>query len=162
MKKLWDGIQNIIEFISAILILVMIALLFANSISRYLFDYSFAWCEEICRFFLIAIVFLGINIAIKKQVLLKIDILETSLHGNSLARLLKIALAILAVVTQIFFTYSGFCYLIEAGMLSKSSALAIPMWCVYLVVPFGYLFAICQELIELAKSVKTMNAKEES
>lgn len=162
MKKLWNKLQNIIELISAILTLLMIALLFINSFSRYLFDYSFSWCEEICRFFLIAIVFLGINVAIKKNVLLKIDIVETALHGNSLAKLLKIVICFLSIITQLVFTYSGFCFLIEAGMLSKSSALSIPMWCVYLFVPLGYMFSVMQELIELAKSFQIMNAKEDS
>lgn len=153
MKHIWKLIENAIEMISAFLILIMIVLLFFNSMMRYFAGQSLAWCEELCRFMLIGIVFLGICVAIRKGILLRIDILDTALQGKPVLNVIKVVIGIIAIVTQIAFAYSGI-LLVEVGRLSYSSALAIPMWIVYLIVPIGYILGAIQSSIDLVKLFK--------
>lgn len=59
MKKVLDTLFKGIEILIAFFLAVMITLVFANVVLRYLFSRGFAWSEEIARLCFIYLVYLG-------------------------------------------------------------------------------------------------------
>ena len=67
MKRIVDAIYSVIERImrclTMILLVLMVIIVFANVVSRYYLHASLAWSEEVARFMLVWLVFIGAFLA---------------------------------------------------------------------------------------------------
>ncbi|MDR3048869.1 MAG: TRAP transporter small permease [Elusimicrobiota bacterium] len=59
MNKILDSLFRAIEILMAFFLALMIILVFANVVGRYVFSIGFAWSEEIARLCFIYLVYLG-------------------------------------------------------------------------------------------------------
>ena len=67
--------DKILSYIVAVLLVAMSAVVFGNVISRYFLNTTWGWYEEVSRFLLIWIVFLGAVVAMIRSDHLSIDLL---------------------------------------------------------------------------------------
>lgn len=137
MKKVFLRFLNEFEvYIGAILFAAMTALLTLQVITRYLFQHSFSWTEELCTVFFIWLCYLGACGAVLKGKHLRIDGFLNSLHGTAK----KVLLIFTDLITM------GFClYMIPplmkiiANFAKRHSAtilLRMPKSVIYSVLPF--------------------------
>ncbi len=120
---------------------VMATLVFTNVITRYVFNFSIIWAEEVSQYLMIWIAYLGAGLAMREGRHVAIEILQDRLP-RPLGRTLRMAvgalvLGFLGVVTVLGFRFAAFAWPQETPVLNIS--LGIP----YLAIPIGaMLFAV--------------------
>lgn len=141
-------------------LVIMAIVMMWQIIMRYFFKASMSWPEEFCRFMFVFSGFLSIGYCIRRDKMLKVDIL-LGLFPDWLKKVVDL---IGRIVTLVFFTYLTY-YAYFATMNSKaggmkSSALGWPMWVIYGSVFVGSAIGVVREIQDLYRWFKR-NAKKE-
>ena len=137
MKKIASGIKRAEEVLVVVLMIVMCVIIFVATVARFTNLFVISWAEELARYCMIWIVFLGIGVAAANGEHFCVEALNLFCP--------KKALQVIAIIKMIFTT--GFCGFaafwgfkitqsqIASGQVTPS--LRIPMWGVYLAIPIG-------------------------
>lgn len=116
------------------MLVAMLGCVFTNIVMRYVFALSFAWIEELARFTMIWIVFLGIGLALRHGLHVAVKLLPDAVPG------LRRPLGVISwAITFAFFAalcWFGYQYADFAAR-QRSTMLNISMFWVYLAVPIG-------------------------
>ena len=145
-------IQKVTRVMVGVLLVLMVIMVFANVVARYYLDFSLAWSEEVARFMLIWLVFLGAVLAYVEDEHLGLDMMVSKLPEKSRQ--------LLAVVTDIMVLYA--IWLITQGgyMMTVDSwdweAVSVPIafgW-VYLVIPVSGGLMFFQGLLKMYYHIK--------
>ncbi len=118
----------------------MTALVFANVVARYLFGTSFAWAEELSRFAMIWITFLGGGLALRYGQLVAVEVIQA---GLSARRALALRGLVFGLVTAflIALILLGLQFAIFSWG-NRTPVLQIPRGLPYLAVPLGASFLL--------------------
>ena len=134
IDTIYGVIERILRWTTVVLLVLMVIIVFANVVSRYYLHVSLAWSEEVARFMLVWLVFIGSFLAYIHDEHLGLDILVAKLPPG-----LRRGLAIFTNLLIIFALYA----VMEGGYLLMrdnfdwlSSAAEIPQGYVYFIVPF--------------------------
>jgi C4-dicarboxylate transporter DctQ subunit len=147
LSKIINALQKMANGLASLFLAALCFLLFTQVFMRYVIQHSLAWSEELNRYMFVWVIFLGINLGIHNDIQIKIDFLDTVFKEKilTLIHFLQYLLSLVAVVACLVSSI----YLIDIGFLAKSTILRIPMWIVYLVLPFGC--ALC--VIEICRKI---------
>jgi len=150
MKKFWKWLnEDFEETLLMILLIAMSVAMVAQIVMRYVFSASMSWPEEFCRFTFVVSGFLSIGYCVRKNKMLKVDILL----GFFPEGMKKAVDLIGRVFTLVFFGYLGYhgwFALVNSftrGM--KSPAMEMPMWILYAFVVFGCLLGVIRQIQDL-------------
>lgn len=148
MKKIYETfckIQNLV--ISAVLIIMVVVVTFAT-ICRYFQLAVLAWPDELTRYLLIWLVFIGCGTASKNDTHFQI----TFLVDKAAYRLKLFMMAVRIILTNSLY---GLLIYFSVGLIGKlmkmnqvSPALHWPMWFMYLAVPAGCALMFVQGLLK--------------
>jgi len=149
MIKLLD--KYIEEALLVIFTTVMVAAVSLQVFMRFVLGSSLGWSEELGRYCFIALIFIGISYAVKKQRHIKVDVLLLIFRDKG-----KVVLGIIANVVFLLFAlfatfYGGKIAIQLLNWGQTSPALGIPMGFVYFTAPVGMVltgFRLIQQLIE--------------
>ena len=150
MKKvvdtLYSALEQIMRWTTIVLLVMMVVIVFANVVSRYYLHASLAWSEEVARFMLVWLVFIGSFLAYIHDEHLGLDILVTKFSPQ-----VRRAVAVCTNLLIIFALYA----VMEGGYLLMrdnfdwlSSAAEIPQGYVYFIVPFVCGLMILQAVLK--------------
>lgn len=149
-----NKLYNIEEFLSAIVLLIMLVITFSNVIGRKFLNSSISFSEEITTSLFVLLTTLGTAIAIKRDTHLGLSFFTEKfsfkaqkasvVFGNSLGLLFSIIL---------FFTGINMAYS-EYILKQISITLQWPEWIYGSFVPFGAIFMIIRFAQALHKSIK--------
>ncbi len=136
-----DGLNRLIFWVLAAFMLGMTLCTLWQVIVRFLFtgmgmDVAAPWSEEVSRYLMIWVIFLGAGLACRKAQLISLEVVVTLLPA-SWGRLLRYS-ALLACLA--FFTlmiYLGLQFM-EFGEVETSPVLSMPKTWVYLAMPLGF------------------------
>lgn len=106
-KKFVEGINVLLKYIVSVMFIALAVLVFFQVITRFVIDYPLAWSEEISKYLMIYIVFLGSALAVKNRQHIAIDFLTEIVSPANNRRLNGLVL----IISSIFFiilTYFGF------------------------------------------------------
>lgn len=136
MAKWYDKFLDIINAVTGIILMVLCGVVFIQVIMRYVFSRSLSWSEELTRYMFVWIIYLGVNLGIRGENQIKIDILDLAIHGKGrkILHVIQHIISILACAAGMMGSY----YLIKIGFLAKSPTLHAPMWLIYTVFPIGF------------------------
>ena len=113
------------------------ATVFYQFFTRYALNNSASWTEEIARYLLIGVVFVGASIGVAKNNHIQVDLLYRYL-GKGVARVLAIAVDVVRIA--FFFSMSFFTVQMMQKMGSyQMTIIDLPMNIVYSVVLFGFI-----------------------
>ncbi|WP_291297437.1 TRAP transporter small permease [Elioraea sp.] len=123
------------QAVLAALLAAMAALVFANVVARYLFNASFGWVEELTRYMMIWLAYLGAGLALRHgnhvAVMLLVDALPRT-PALLLRGLVGLVLAgFVAALAWIGWEYADF------AMRQRTPVLQWPTGYVYLAIPIG-------------------------
>ena len=123
----------------------MAVLVFANVVSRYLFNYSIIWVEELTRYMMVWVGFLGSGLVLRYGAHIGVDLFQDLLPASA-ARALRGAIVALLGVTFLSMAWLGFRYAAfawdqETAVLNWSTGL------VYLAIPIGSLLMFSHLLL---------------
>ncbi len=125
LKKVNDVIFKISGIISTILLAGIVALTFAQAMTRYFIHYSITWATEVCVYMLIWMIFLSCSMGYRAG-----KICSLTLLVDRLPRRLQAVLVIAAQLFMIAFfalTFLGNIEIIHLAWTKVSSILAFPL-----------------------------------
>ncbi len=159
MGKTYDKFLDAINVVTGILLAVLCAIVFIQVIMRYGYGHSLSWSEELTRYMFVWIIYLGVNLGIRSDSQIKIDIMDLALHGKA-RKALHIIQHLVSIAACLAAAWGSY-YLIKIGFLAISPTLHWPMWVVYIVFPIGFALDIIACLRKIYAILKNWNEKEE-
>lgn len=152
-KLLATFLNNVEEYISAILLFVMFLVAFINVLSRYLLKASLAFIEEIEVNFFVWVTLLGVAVAFKRGSHLSMSFLKEKAPQNIQKFLTILGLILsLSVFIVIIYLTSVLIYREITVYRTSSMALNIPMWIYYtgmLLCSFAVTLRITQRIMQV-------------
>lgn len=131
---------NLEGIIIGTLVIMITSVIFLNVISRYFFSSSFSWAEEVSRYAMVWVTFLGAAYCVKERSNINIDLLS-SLLSPKLRHINELAVNFLSSVACLAITYYAFLTTLKIyNSGQKTLAMGIPMYVVYSAIFFGYFF----------------------
>lgn len=143
LKALDDYLE---ETILLILLVLMTCIMGIQIVSRYVFQNSLTWSEELVRYMFVWTAFLGIPFCIKHGLSIKVDQFRNLFPIPLQKALMYIDKIIIFVLFLVMFIYS--CLVVKASYLSgqTSPAMQIPMWIVQLSVCVSSLLSMMRSI----------------
>ena len=131
-KKVYDRIVN--AFV-AIIFFVLTVICFVQVVGRYVFNVSPAWTEEMARYLMVWLVFVGSAIAYRYGTHLGVDYLIGFLPKGT-KRAWAVGIHVVVACLLVIYMVTG-ARMLEIGSRQVSSAMRIPMFYPFLAVPVG-------------------------
>lgn len=125
-------------------------LLFLNVIMRYIFLYPIYWAEELSRYLMVWMIFVGASQVTIKGGHVAVDIVPRLLPKkiNMILGLLVNLVCILFSIVLAYFAYKQMIRVKIAGQISP--AMELPMWIAYLAIPFGTVLMLIRYIQQLS------------
>lgn len=104
--KLIKYTEKILEYFAIIALVVMISLVFFNSVLRYFFDSGIAFSEEFSRICFVYMIFLGIILVAKDKAHLTVDIVISALP-EKYKKAIEIIANLCVMLSMVFVAYGA-------------------------------------------------------
>jgi C4-dicarboxylate transporter DctQ subunit len=135
--KFDEILSRVEEFLLGILLTTASLVLFANVVARYVFNWGFPWAEELVRYEIIWMVFLGGSIAARQGLHIGVDIL-VRFAPVPLRKPISILINTISLAFCALIVYYGSSLIYQTRMFGQvSPALQVPMWMVQTAIPLG-------------------------
>jgi TRAP-type C4-dicarboxylate transport system permease small subunit len=154
--KLQHGLEFAINILIGFMLAGMVVVVFGNVIFRYFLNASLAWSEEVSRFMLIWLVFMGAVIAYIRNEHLGLDIMLKVLPPLG-SRILAITADALVVTALIVMTRGGIVMTADSfasGWVAAS--LPIPYGYVYMATPIATGLMLIESVIKLVSDIRKL------
>ncbi len=140
-----------VERLLAVFGMTMAAVVALQVVCRYLFNNSLFWSEEVARYLLVWLTFLGAAAAYYRGAHPGIDVLSSYL-GPGLRRGKAVAVHLVCLAFFLVMIWQGavFSHFVR---LQTSPSLALPMWLVVLAIPLGGAVLACHCLLFLLQDL---------
>ena len=142
-------LYRFLRILCFLLMLLMVAIIFAQVVARYILSNSLSWSEELGRYLFVWMTFIGSAIAVRNKLHVSLDMFVCRLP-----RTLQKFCLLISYVSMIIFTnvviYGGYKFFIK-GSNQISAAMQLPMHYIYIVLPVGgglILFYLLKNLYE--------------
>ncbi len=124
------------DWIGTALLAVILVVLSAEIVIRYVFGSSLFWYDELSRYCMVALTFLGCATGVRKRCHVRIDLIDLMLP-EGWRRRLAIVVDALVLAYLLYIAYAAWKV---AGILvtSPSAALGVPMGYVYMSIVLGF------------------------
>lgn len=138
--KLWKLYDNI-EYGSLIVALaVMVAVIFAQVVMRYVFNNSLSWSEEFARYLFVWFSWLGVSAGVKDKEHLKVEMLSDALTKRGFLKakeVMNIIVTLVWLATTLIVAYYGIQVVqIQMTLNVVTPAMRLPVWIGYFAIPF--------------------------
>jgi len=153
--KAIQSVMVVLEKVLAVLVAIMVLLVFANVLTRYVFHISIAWSEEIARFIFVFVVAIGSVVALARDEHLSVEFF-TYLNSPKLTRIFKSVSLIFVAIALGVLVFGG-TQLVQLGMGHPAPVTGIPLGYVTMVVVVSMaamLLIVIYKLFEFFKGDK--------
>ncbi len=135
LRRLEHAFVRINEIVVVVLMAVMTSLVLLNVVTRYGFQFSVTWAEELSRFVMIWVTYIGAGLALRKGNHVAFEYVQSLLPPRAVPWLRAfVALGILAFLA--YLTYFGWEFS-QLTMRQRSAVLGIQRGIVGLAIPIG-------------------------
>ena len=158
MKKALSYLDKAEEVILTLLMLVMTIAIVIQVVSRTVFSNSLSWTEEIARFILVWVTFVGASLGIKRGAHIGVEAFTMILPKGIGKFVQHITFLICALFTSIVFKESIVILQKQISTGQVSAAIQLPMWIPYLGVTVGTFlmtFRFIESFFNFFKEVET-------
>ena len=164
LDSLLKKARSVIYWFSCVAMMIMLVTIFAQVITRYCFNYTPEWSEELARFLFVYVVFLGSALIMGESGHLAVEFLPNHYKGTPFGKLLQI----IALVSGYFFVgilfFQGY-KMASVMTFQTAPGLEISMSYIYAVIPFSsvlmFLYLVSQTL-HILKGDKTTEQHNEA
>ncbi|PID56129.1 C4-dicarboxylate ABC transporter substrate-binding protein [candidate division KSB3 bacterium] len=153
MKKVLNVLDNVEEYLTGAMLLLMAIMYFLEVVLRYVFSSSNAWVEELLRYMMVFITFFGASVAVKYGSHMSVNVVEY-IPSSAVKRLIEIFVALMGIVFSVLILYFS-CLLVlrVKGFGQRSPALQVPMYIPYAILPLGFASMLVRFSHQLLKSL---------
>ena len=129
IKKLLRAITVSEKFVISYIMLVISFLVFLQVLTRYVFQFSTPWLEELTRFLMIWMVLLGSSLAVKMNKHITIDMFDLLLKKDKSRKLYYLFINITGIIFSAFLIYYSFEVVMRTATYNQvSGAMRVPMY----------------------------------
>jgi TRAP-type mannitol/chloroaromatic compound transport system permease small subunit len=143
------------------LALVIVVIMAANVVLRYLFSYGSVWAQELEWHLLAPLILFGIAYALLKGEHVRVDVLYARFTAKSQERV-NLVSALLCLVISLVIVYLSIHYVQQAYVIDEKSADPGGLthrWVLKAFIPAGFVLLALQSVAEIVKSWKRMHGK---
>jgi TRAP-type transport system small permease protein len=149
----WAKARKGAEYFAGLLLLAMVAIVFANVIARFVLNASLAWSEEIARFLFIWIVFLGSFFAYLTNEHLGLDLVVKAVPAR-VAGWITVVADLLVIFTLGIISWGGYSITVD-NWDWLSPATSIPYGYVNIIVPLTGIPMLALAALRLIRDVRS-------
>lgn len=124
MKQLVPRLEHIVEWLMALALAIMVALVFSNVVLRYVFNSGIAAAEEVARLMFVWLIFLGSILALRRHAHLGVEMVQARLPVK-VRRLCAVVSHLLMLYGLWLFLYGSWTQTV-IGMSTYSTVLRYP------------------------------------
>ena len=156
--KYLDGAQ---KYLLAFIMLFTTGLLFVNVVLRYFFSSAIFWAEEVLRYCIVWMTFIGASTCVKEESHICIDILSGMMKPRG-KKILNIFLHLAGIVFAVLFFVIAFRFVMQIKSTNQVSATIgnVPMYLIYLCFPVSFVLYVIQSAVMLLRNVKALRSGE--
>lgn len=137
MRRIIEAVNKIEEWTLVLVLLGLAVLTFVQVVSRYVFNFSFTWQEEVARYLGVFIAFLGASLGVKYGTHFSMDLLFERVSNDRFRHGLKIVICAISIVIFLIIAVYGWEQAMKLRQFTaRTSVLQIPKYWVYLPIPF--------------------------
>lgn len=149
---LWEKVEKGILSITTILMSLMLV---GNAVSRYFFNKSWPFTEEIGKVGIIVLTFMGLGYAARKKMHIEMSGFY-DMMSLKMQRVLSIFINLLSALVLAFCTYLAIEYVIHLYILNQvSTILRIPLYLTMMVIPIGFFLATVRYIVDFVDRLLT-------
>ena len=137
MNTFFKNLKKIEETVIVVLMVIMCVIIFLATLARFTNLFIISWAEELARYCMIWIIFIGISIAAQNGEHYCVQALNLFLPQKAL-HIIRIICTVFVIGFNILASYYGIFivrYQMESSQITPS--LNWPMWLIYLAIPVG-------------------------
>ena len=134
LNKFSNAVNTLVEYIVAILMGLMTIIVFVQVLFR-LFAGSLPWSEELARYMMIYLVYMGASVGVKYGNHIAVEFLSTMLPKKG-QEVLQIVVDLLSLVCFAVIIFYGF-KVVNITMMQKSPAMQVKMGYIYFSLVLG-------------------------
>lgn len=133
--KMIDGLNKVIGYVLGLMLGAMSILIIVQVFSRFVINLPIHWSEEVSRYLMIYIVFIGASLAMRHNKLISVELLPEMVNENK-RRIITIIIMVISIVFFVILFKQGIDIL--GRVKGQSSAgLGISMAIPYAAIPIG-------------------------
>jgi TRAP-type C4-dicarboxylate transport system permease small subunit len=151
--KIYDEVEaHVLVGSLAVTVLIIFAQVVARSLNS-----SLTWSEELARYIFIWQIWLGISIGLKDNKHIQVEMLYQFVKGRP-ARIIRIIVTLLCLAMCAALVWYGSDYTLNSLRRGGvSAAMRLPMWTIYLALPFSSLVTGLRYLCQLYDQITEFN-----
>jgi len=138
MKRIGAIFNNMEEYFCGIALLSTLVILFFNVVLRYVFQASTTWAEELIRYLMVWIAFIGCSICVRKGIHVGIDFFLQFVNTTGKILINRIVNLICVIFCGLMTYYAWQLVQFNLNTGQVTPALGIPMYIPYLAAPVGF------------------------
>jgi C4-dicarboxylate transporter DctQ subunit len=155
MEKLSDFIDKVTLTIACVLLVIIAVIVNWGVFCRYVLFAPLPWSEQIPKYAMIWMGFLGASVGISRNRHIGFDILVSRLP-SMIRKIIIFAGHFIILIFLVMMTIYGVTFAFAVGFSSKAPMLPIPMFYLFIAVPVGGVFMVLQTIIRLVLDVKNL------
>ena len=149
----YEIFRKFIDIFIITLFTIQILVVFSQVVSRYVFNNSLTWAEEMARYLQVWIVFLAAAAAVRTGSHISVDYATHNLSSRY-KKFLSIIIALLTILFLCIVTVYGFKLFIQIyHSTQRSPAMRMPMFVPYLAIPVGGFFMLVEAIMVFLKLI---------
>jgi len=155
LEKISRSINHWVEYLLFGLGFTMAIIVAAQVFFRYVLNRSLFWSEELARYLMVWLTFLGASVAYRRKLHPGIDVLYSKMPGllRKISAITVHLASMLLFGVMIFYGYK-FSYFVR---LQITSALSLPKWIIFSIIPLSGLILLVHALAFLISDLKGSN-----
>lgn len=153
LKAVDNALEKVEAGLLSITTILISLMLVSNAISRYFFNKSWAFTEEIGGIGIVILTFMGLGYAARQGMHIEMSGLY-DLLSKKLQRILGIFINLISALVLAYFTYLGILFVQHLYDISQvTTILRIPIYLTMLFVPIGFLLASIRYFINFGQRI---------
>lgn len=153
MSRFLRFLDSLLKGLTIVCIALMLIIVFLQVITRYCFNYTPSFGEELARYLFVWTVFLSLPLLARSGGHMAIETLTNRLHGMKL-KICRLVADIFSLWFLGIMVWHG-CRMVILAQYQTSAAMMLPMSYVYSVIPFGCAVMLLYTLENLVTVIRT-------
>jgi len=149
--RLTAVLNKLVEYVVAVLLTVMVVTVFLQVIFRFVIHSSLPWSEELARYILVWISFLGASIGVKRKAHIGVSVI-TNMLGGVAAKIVSVLIPFLSAVFFLFLAIYGY-RILDIVTYQLSPAMEISMAFPYSSITVSGVLMLLYSLQDMMKAI---------
>ncbi len=136
LERLFKGLRSVLYWFSVAAMSVMLVVIFAQVISRYVFNWTPEWSEELARYLFVWVTFIGSARIMGESGHLAVQFVPNHFKGTAVGKALEVLINLCGYVFIFILFFQG-AKMTRVMTFQISPGMEIPMSWVYAVIPLS-------------------------